>query len=102
MKKNTIEDLRTNSVCVVRASKFCADIEEVEVKLYQDIKNKELWTGDSWFGSVQTVAHLVKNDKHFIMIVKTAHSRSPKQFLDNEMKHMPGRCWIDKGKEGRI
>ena len=28
------------------------------------------------------------------MVVKTAHSRLPKKFLEHEMKYMPGGCWI--------
>ena len=82
MKKNKIfEDLGTTLACVARTSKFYSDIKQVEVTLQYDVKNKELWLGDSQFGSVQTVVHLAKNGKHSIMMVKTAHSRSPKKFL---------------------
>ena len=62
MKKNFLfEDQVTTSACVARASKFCSDIEKVEVTLQHDVKNIELWIEDSWCGSVQTVAHLAKN-----------------------------------------
>ena len=82
MKKIFFEELGTTSACVTRASKFCSDIEKVEVTLQHDVKNQQLWIGDSWFGSVRCVAHLAKNGKHSIMMVKTAHSRSPTNCLE--------------------
>ena len=48
MKKNKIfEDLGTTLACVARTSKFYSDIKQVEVTLQYDVKNKELWLGDS-------------------------------------------------------
>ena len=31
------------------------------------------------------------------MVIKTAHARSPKKFLDDKMKEMPGEVWITLG-----
>ena len=53
---------------------------------------KELWSGDSWFGSVKP--HLAKNNKYSIMHIRTAYRRCPKDFLETQMKDMPGECWI--------
>ena len=54
----------------------------------------ELWLGDSWFGSVKTVANAARRGVHAVTMVKTAHSRSPKKFLEAEMQGMPGGVWI--------
>ena len=62
-------------------------------------KRGRLFTGDSWFGSVKCVANIKKMGCDAIMQVKTAHSRCPKEFLENEMKDMPGGTWITM--EGR-
>ena len=92
--KNVFEDLGTTSACVARASKFCSDMEKVEVTLQHDVKSKKIWIGNSWFGSIQTVAHVAKNSKYSIMMVNTAHSSSSKNVLEHEMKYIPGGCWI--------
>ena len=49
MKKSFFEDLGTilALACVTRASKFCSGVEKVEVTLQYDVKNMELWIGDS-------------------------------------------------------
>ena len=52
-----------------------------------DIKN--LWMGDSWFGSVKTAVQVAEYG-NFIGIVKTAHSFYPKQWLEEKMKGWPG------------
>ena len=54
----------------------------------------EIWLGDSWFGSVKSVAHAARRGVHAVTMVKTAHSRSPKKFLEAEMQGMPGGVWI--------
>jgi hypothetical protein len=49
--------------------------------------------GDSWFGSVATVLAARKalpEKKSCIVQIKTAHSRSPKLFVENTMKDWPG------------
>ena len=66
-KRIKFEYLGKTLACVAIAWKFCSYIEKVEVTLQYDVKNKELWIGDSWFGSVQTVAHLAKNGKYSII-----------------------------------
>ncbi len=109
-KKEYFKELGATASCVARASVVCGDIEGV--KIDEDVSpddefdcavedesenvqgGKELWIGDSWFGSVKTVSHLAKNNKYSIMHIKTAHKRCPKDFLETQMKDMPGGCWI--------
>ena len=55
---------------------------------------KRLWLGDSWFGSVKTVANIGKMGQHACMIIKTAHTRLPKKFLEQKMADFPGGTWI--------
>ena len=50
---------------------------------------KNLWMGDSWFGSVKTAVQVAEYG-NFIGIVKTAHSFYPKQWLEEKMKGWPG------------
>ena len=53
-----------------------------------------LYIGDSWFGSVRAAEAVALAGEHAIFIVKTAFSRSPKKWLDKEMKDYPGGTWI--------
>ena len=55
---------------------------------------KRLYLADSWFGSVKTAENVMQSGHHCTMIIKTAHSRSPKKWLDQTMNDMPGGTWI--------
>ena len=55
---------------------------------------KHLWLGDSWFGSVKTVANIGMMGHHAVMVIKTAHSRSPKKFFEETMADFPGGTWM--------
>ena len=53
--------------------------------------------GDSWFASVNTCVQLqtkLSKPHRFVGIVKTAHSRYPKQWIQNKMKHWPAGSHI--------
>ena len=63
----------------------------------EDKPRQRLFLGDSWFGSLKTVKSIMPNGHHSVFVVKTAHSRSPKKFLDEQMKDMPGDKWIVLG-----
>ena len=60
---------------------------------------QKLFLGDAWFGSAKASANVFKSGHHAIFNVKTAHSRSPKKYLDETMKDFPGGTWISL--EGR-
>ena len=59
-----------------------------------DGERQKLFLGDSWFGSVKSVATVGRTGNHACMMVKTAYSRSPKKFLEETMKDFPGGTWI--------
>jgi len=59
-----------------------------------------IFLGDSWFASVKSVTNVALAGHHTCMLVKTAHSRSPKKFLDETMKKFHGGTWITL--EGRV
>ena len=43
---------------------------------------------------MRSACAISKRGDHCVMQVKTSHSRFPKKFLENEMKDMPGGCWV--------
>ncbi|XRB20796.1 hypothetical protein RI054_25g106450 [Pseudoscourfieldia marina] len=49
-----------------------------------------LVVADSWFGSVKACVALGKQGKHAIMMVKTAHARYPKDFMEEALEDAPG------------
>ena len=120
--KEFFKELGATSSCVMRAVKFCSDYitcngerERVDpcagTTVQQEMVSTQsgstssqdksaqaqptsLILGDSWFGSVKTAAHVARSGHHCCFMVKTAHSRSPKSFLEEHMKNMPGGTWI--------
>jgi len=59
-----------------------------------------MFLGDSWFGSVKTCVKVAKAGYHGCFMVKIAHSRSPKKFLEDTMKDFSRDTWIRlKGKD---
>ena len=109
-QKEFFKDLGATSSCVARASKFCSNIEGIQIEEDKSDEDEdellehssdeeeeidqEIWLGDSWFGSVKTVTHLARNNKYAIMNIKTAQRRCPKAFLEQQMQDMPGGTWI--------
>ena len=57
-------------------------------------KQKRIYIGDSWFGSVKSAAALSLSGDHCVMAVKTGHARLSKAFLENKMKTYPGGTWL--------
>jgi len=89
------QDLGGTAACVLRGVKDTAhfkhhpdnDIEDNDDTPY-------LFFGDSWFGSVKAAANVKILNHHACFMVKTAHSRSPKKFLEETMQDFPGGTWI--------
>ena len=50
---------------------------------------KQTFLGNSWFTSVQAATELSVRGHHFISILKTSHSSSPKDFVSETMKDWP-------------
>ena len=95
-KKDFYRELGATSSCVMRGVK-CGEKFELAVSDQHDDTTPtktDLWLGDSWFGSVKACANVAKAGNHCCLMIKTRHSRSPKKFLEDKMKEMPGGTWI--------
>ena len=60
----------------------------------QEDNDLQVFIGDSWFGSVKSAVAVAEAGHHCVFAVKTAHSRSPKKWMEETMKDMPGGVWI--------
>ena len=61
---------------------------------YIDSSSPFLYFSESWFGLVKSASNVGKIGNHCCVVIKTAHSRSPKFWLDENMKDFPGGTWI--------
>ena len=43
---------------------------------------------------MKSACEVAETGHHCVMVVKTAHSRFPKKFLEEKMKEFPGGTWI--------
>ena len=77
--------------CVIRGVKC---VEEFTKNTHLPGRGPGLFFGDSWFGSVKVVCQVCKLGHHACFAIKTAHSRTPKKFLEETMKEFPGCAWI--------
>ena len=88
------------AACVLRgvnATCTFTHIEDATMEDDEDIGSDSspfLYFADSWFGSVKSAANVGKTGNHCCFVIKTAHSRSPKFWLEDKMKDMPGGTWI--------
>ena len=84
----TMKTASTSIDIVEGANNRINRIEMTEKELDATNKNatRELILGDSWFSSVDLVEHIAAN---YIGVVKTNHSRYPKDFIMNTMKPWP-------------
>ena len=57
-------------------------------------KSKNIYLGDSWFGSVKAAEAVALSGNHAIFVVKMNHGRSPKAWLEEKMSNFPGGTWI--------
>ena len=88
--KEFTKEFGVTAACVMRGVK---QIEGFETYL-EDTLQPKLFFGDSWFGSVKAACQVRKLGHHGCFIIKTAHSRTPKKFLEEKMKGFPGGTWI--------
>ena len=59
-------------------------------KVQCEISDKQLVLGDSYFSSVRTAIQTMKKyGRHYVGIVKTAHAKFPKSYIQNMMKTAP-------------
>ena len=91
-KKDFFIELGATAGCVMRGVKNGEKYESESDN--NESTKKDLWLGDSWFGSVKACASVGRAGHHCCFVVKTGHGRSPKKFLEEKMKDMPGGTWI--------
>ena len=77
--------------CVMRGVKH---VEEFAENTHLPNRGPRLFFGDSWFGSVKAACQVRKLGHHACFAIKTAHSRTPKKFLEETMKDFLGGTWI--------
>jgi len=104
MPKKEFSKMGGTAACVIRGVKASQNLNHIPLEkntMDTDIEGErpKLYLGDSWFGSVKSVATVGRTGNHACMMVKTAYSRSPKKFLEETMKDFPGGTWITM--EGR-
>ena len=56
---------------------------------YNKEASKDIYIGDSWFGSVASALAFDENSTLVVLQVKTASSRFPKKFIESRMKNWP-------------
>ena len=105
MKNKEHQNLRSMAGCTLHGVCAMQDFvffpsSEVRREEEEDERRQWVFYADSWFGSVKTVANIGKSGNHAVMMVKTAHARSPKKWLEEQMEEFPGGTWIVL--EGRV
>jgi hypothetical protein len=95
--KEFTDEFKVTTACTLRLGKYTVRGEEKENNgeideiSNQQVKVKNTYTGDSWFGSVELCAqYVLKLNSNFIGVVKNSHSYFPKQFLEETMKEWGG------------
>ena len=92
-KKEHTKEVGVTAACVMRGVKNTEEFEFAD-KTYLSSSQPRLFFGDSWFGSVKAACQVHKLGHHGCFVIKTAHSRTPKKFLEDQMKYFPGGTWI--------
>ena len=96
MKNKLFQHMGGTTACVMRGVSECGSsfmnipISDMEVNEHEP----RLFFGDSWFGSVKATVEVGKLGHHACFIIKNGHSKSPKAYLEDKMKHFPGGTWI--------
>ena len=88
-KKTFFLELGATAGCVMRGvkngEKYLSELSELD---NNESQKRDLWLGDSWFGSVKACASVGRAGHHCCFVIKTGHGRSPKKFLEDKMKDM--------------
>ena len=92
------QELGASAACVLRGVKategFMNAFDPCGVPDQNNQLSPRLYLGDSWFGSVRAAVAIAKAGHHACFMIKTAHSKSPKKFLEEQMASYPGGTWI--------
>ena len=49
---------------------------------------------DSWFSSIRAAKAVSLSGNYKILVIKTGFGRSPKKWLEEEMKYFPDGTWV--------
>ena len=82
--KKYTQEFSVTASCVMRGVEHLKEFEFVDCTYLPSLQPK-LFFGDSWFGSVKTAYQVRKLGHHECFVIKTAHSRTPKTFLEGKM-----------------
>ena len=96
MKSKPFQNMGGTTACVMRGVAACGStfMNLPLLNEEESIHEPRVFYGDSWFGSVKAAVEVAKQGHHACFLVKTGHSKSPKKFLEEEMKDFPGGTWI--------
>ena len=94
MKLKPHQNLGSTAACVLRGVETTCNFSTFPNLPSDTANSKRLYFGDSWFGSVKATLAVSKAGHHACFMVKTAHSKLPKTYLEETMKDFPGGTWI--------
>ena len=97
MNSKKYQELGGTDACVMGGATSCGNFLLYMVDSCDDgdlPASTKLFFGDSWFGSVNSLAALQMAGHHGCFIVKTLHSRTPKKFIEETVNDFPGGTWI--------
>jgi hypothetical protein len=81
--------LRVTAACTMRMAAYTKRQEDETVATGEE-RTKDLWLGDSWFTSVESVTAVASIlGGRFTGVVKTSHARYPKKFIEETMLDWP-------------
>ena len=92
-KKEHTKEVGVTAACVMRGVKHTKEFKFSDTT-YLSSSQPRLFFGDSWFGSVKAACQVRKLGHHCCFVIKTAHSRTLKKFLEEKMRLFPGGTWI--------
>ena len=78
-KKEHTKEVGVTAACVMRGVKHTEEF-KIADSTYLLSSQPRLFFGDSWFGSVKAACQVRKLGHHGCFVIKTAHSRTPKNF----------------------
>ena len=81
--KKYTKEFGVTASCVMRGVEHLEKFEFTDCAYLPSIRPR-LFFGDLWFGSVKVTCQVRKLGHHGCFVIKTAHSRTPKKFLEQK------------------
>ena len=89
MRKNEFSALGGPAACLIKGVKSTREVKDLLVVDFSVDEPKRYFCRDSWYGSVKSMANIVKTSHHAVMIIKIYHSCTPKKWLESSMSYIP-------------